>query len=74
LSRKCEYKQTEPKLYIPLKNTKTAEAAIHYPEKASGDLKFGQLHFTALYLRQFFAYCFDKEGYQDIYKIICAKI
>ncbi len=30
LSREYEYKQTEPKLYIPIKNIKTADAAIHY--------------------------------------------
>jgi hypothetical protein len=35
------YKQTEAKLYIPVKARSDTGAAIHYPAKASDDLKMG---------------------------------
>ncbi len=38
-----------------------AESLIYYLVKASDDLKNWPLLSTALYLRQFFTYCFDKK-------------
>jgi hypothetical protein len=53
----------------------TSGVPIHYPVKASGDLKNCNCLFPALYLRQFFAKRFDKKRdlFLKVYKISCAK-
>jgi hypothetical protein len=64
-------------IYIPVKDKSDRRSSYteYHPAKASGDQKMGNL-LTALYLRHFFNYCFDKKGFDslDIQKTFRAKI